>query len=301
MDGARPEHGPKESVVRAIQVVPRSFRAVLQWWTLENVSRAADLAVKSMGALAALAALGFFALKPRVTVDGPLPIGSIDLEVLASHYAPDPVPAAVLGAAKRYNANPFPLFGSGDLLSADSQNPLLLFGEEHPLPLQEERTTQERVESALKMLDEVYGSRIYAPPYAVDLAVSGRLTGRDLEFALRAMEAARVDSLFVRVQNEGNGPAEDVRLIVPPGFRRPPPFDIAAGETRRIPVAAKAHRVDVRDVTEAFSVDYDPTSFPDQSALLRWLWVVLGIVVLTLISDVRRVGREQNQERDGPA
>lgn len=81
------------------------WRAVTRWWTLENWTRAADLAFKLGGILAALAAVGFLQLKPHVTVRGPFPLGSIDVEALASAYAPDPVPTAVADAARRYNLN----------------------------------------------------------------------------------------------------------------------------------------------------------------------------------------------------
>ncbi len=270
--------------------------ALCRWWTLENVSRAAELAVRSVGALAALAALGFFSLKPLVTVEGPLPIGSIDLELLATHYSPDPVPAAVVRAAKRYNTNPLRFFEFQEFLSTDSSS--LVFGDAQSFLFGKDRTTGQVEESALQVLEQVYGSPIYAPPYAVDLALSADLSPADLRFALEAMDRARVDSLLVLVRNEGNGPADDVRLIVPPGFRRVQPFDLAPGEARRIPVMVRSQRLDVRDAAQAFSVDYQPTGFLDPRSLLKVLWVVAALLVVTLIQDVRRVvGEVRGDER----
>src|SRR5207248_2712965 len=92
--------------------IRRTTHAVWAWWTTDRWRDAADLALKLLGIVAAIAALNFFSSRPRVVLAVSCKV-EIDRARLTDLYHPVPIPAKLLQIDLTNSLRPTLLHGGG--------------------------------------------------------------------------------------------------------------------------------------------------------------------------------------------
>jgi hypothetical protein len=211
------------------------------WATLENVGKAADLALKLAGIVAVLAVLSFFKGRgdvfPRAECWAPIGLGDAD-QVIAHdlHLTPEQAatPVAALQAWKKEPALPLGLGGESmrigcgrdiaaveDLRSREltARSQAVLLGR----PQAERPLSSVQRRQRMRLLRDEYpdtgkGIVHYVPSFAVVIAASPALSLRQVRKVLRFIEDQRQIKVIVDVENVGKADALDVTITPPRGF-----------------------------------------------------------------------------------
>jgi hypothetical protein len=190
------------------------MRALREWWTLENWTRAADLGSKLLTLVAVLAAINFFSSRADLSVDVSCRLPIQDYLVGRAYGArgkrePAMVTAAIETSNQQLPVPPYP--------AEDPPRHACLAGNFDALD--DVSPTKKQREVVYAIYPEAReGLAHYTPDVALKL-IPKISDPKELRFVLTTIEKARYIELTVHVENNGWGKAKNVRIHPPKAFR----------------------------------------------------------------------------------
>lgn len=248
------------------------------WFTLENWTRAGDLAVKITAVVAGLAALNFFVDKPDVT-RSLFCSESIDAATVRSAYerAGRKIPPAIVQEAMETHQGP-PGKPCGLITFQGAAASSLSFP-------QAER---------FAILTNRYEASRDIPRSALELARL-ELNETNFTFALTAFDQARVYNTEFTLTNEGSAPARNLQVVAPPGYAPAPatgPQSISLDAGEALTFAYAGTDVDALEAS-AYSISFDDTEVVNTRLLFKiWLGAMAFWVLLILRDIAERETRQ---------
>jgi hypothetical protein len=271
-----------------------SSRQKLRWWLDDGgVGKAADLAIKAFGVVAALIAINLFARAP--TLSSELKCATpIDQLTFTNAYNGGAIPPVVTETIEQDNENAdqlvgfTPSVGASTLRLACSNSLNVAEGLPGDTPDRDAKLAvlKEAYPDSLTSFDE---GTMLVPPEVLTIAASD-VTASALRQAVAAIERARLIHFQVTVKNNGPGTASGVSVDHPPNFfpgGARSRVELGRGETEPMTFETTSGDTTLRSSTVAFPVDFESSKSIDTNKWRTVLEVVLllvGVVTVTQIA-----------------
>lgn len=292
------------------------MKRLLSWWTLGNLTRVFDLALRVVGVVAAFGALNLLTSKPDVQSTSEC-VETIDSARVDAFYAAteQETPSVVRMVVEEYiqlQKKRQGSFGFSSVPTEFTVRPprgyecsggfIFAFGAG--------RVTDEEQ----KVLGRVYGSFPKGisyttefttefsypgtvPIYARQLVIASDLSRLDISRALEALETSRYLQIDIRVVNEGAATAKEVRVDPPHGFtvldNADRTMDLTAGATAHVALRGPIGRT-IPPPRNSFGVQFERTEVVNTRALL---WVSIGLLALVWLPAVVRDVSQSNKDQ----
>lgn len=289
------------------------MKRLWQWWTLENVTKAADLGLKLAGMLAVIAALNIFVVKPDVDWNVDF-FDQIDLESVKSAYLSKglAMPINVAQAIEQYNYQRRGSEIEGRLIGDYFSEFLVTFRvattpqelrrsifAEIPVGSPFLQAAEAKVPQDIQdLLEKIYGSfgAGWGRGYVRILVSIETLSKTELEVALQAIESSMYLAAVISISNAGEATARAVNIVVPPTLSLEEgsnsSFDLPPGATQIV-----FFRSQVGDITPPpplpgiIDVIWEPTIVVN-TLVLSWIGVLFAAIwMITTIKNIWEIPR----------